>query len=150
MKSYLRKDKTHMNNFPNKRIIFLSGPMRGVPRSEGIAWREKAGKLLGNGFLILQAYRGREEKETFPDSRLAVIRDKQDINRADIVIVNDSVPNTSMIGTAMEVFYAHSLNKVVILFGDVHPKDYWLNYHSHARVATLEEACELVKRMFCV
>lgn len=139
-----------MSSFPNKHIIFLSGPMRGVPRAEGIAWRESARKLLGDGFLILHAYRGREEKETFPDPRLAVIRDKQDINRADVVIVNDSIPNASMIGTAMEVFYAHSLNKVVILFGDVHPKDYWLNYHSHTRVATLEEACELVKRMFCV
>lgn len=138
----------HMNNFLNKPIIFLSGPMRGVPRKEGIAWREKARKLLGKKFKVLHAYRGREEKETFPDPRGAVIRDKNDIKRADIVIVNDTYQNVSMIGTSMETFYAHTLDKVVIIFGNAHKEDYWLNYHSHIRVDSLEEACELIIKMF--
>jgi len=132
----------------SKRIVFLSGPMRGIPRPEGIAWREKARKLLGDGFKVLHAYRGREERETFTDPRGAVIRDKTDIIRADIVIVNDTNPDASMIGTAMEVFFAHSLNKVIILFGEGHVKDYWLNYHSHIRTATLEEACDVVRKLF--
>ena len=32
-----------------------------------------------------------EKKETFPDPRGAVIRDKDDIKRADIIIVNDTM-----------------------------------------------------------
>ncbi len=131
-----------------KKTVFLSGPMRGISRPDGIAWREKAKILLGNDFKVLHAYRGREEKETFTDPRGAVIRDKSDIIRADIVIVNDTNPNASMIGTAMEVFFAHTLNKVVILFGDGHINDYWLNYHSHIRATTLEEACDIVKKLF--
>lgn len=132
----------------NKRVVFLSGPMRGVPRKEGIAWREKARKLLGKNFKVLHAYRGREKKETFPDPRGAVIRDKDDIKRADIIIVNDTYENVSMIGTSMEVFYAYTLDKIIIIFGNAHKEDYWLNYHSHIRVDSLEKACELIIKMF--
>lgn len=130
------------------KIVFLSGPMRGVLRSEGLAWRNKIKNILGSNFKVLHAYRGREEKETFTDSRLAVIRDKSDILRSDIVIVNDTYPKASMIGTAMEVFFAHSLNKIVIIFGDAHLNDYWLDSHSHVRVKSLEEACDIVSKFF--
>lgn len=132
----------------NSRIVFLSGPMKGIPRVEGIVWRNKIKKLLEPNFKVLHAYRGREEKETFTDPRGAVIRDKNDIIRSDIIIVNDANPSASMIGTAMEVFMAHSLNKVVIIFGEAHLEDYWLNYHSHIRVKTLEEACDVVNNLF--
>lgn len=130
------------------KIIFLSGPMRGIPREEGIAWREKAKSLLGEDFRVLYAYRGREEKETFPDPRGAIIRDKNDIKKSDIVIVNDTFKNASMIGTAMEVYYAYTKEKPIIIFGHAHDKDYWLNYHSHTRVNTLEDACNLIKKLF--
>lgn len=131
-----------------RKIVFLSGPMRGVPRPESLAWRNKAKSLLEPHFKVLHALRGREEKETFTDPRGAVIRDKSDIIRSDIIIVNDDNPDASMVGTAMEIFFAHSLNKVVIVFGDGHPNDYWLNYHSHIRVKTLEEACAVVNQLF--
>ncbi len=131
-----------------KRTIFLCGPMRGIPRHEGIEWREKAVKMLEQDFQVLHAYRGREEKETFPDPRGAIIRDKQDIERSDILIVNDTFENASMIGTAMEVFIAHSKGKVVILFGDAHKADYWLNAHAHMRVSALEEACAIAVELF--
>lgn len=132
----------------NKKIVFLCGPVRGIRREEGIAWREKAKKLLGNNFNVLHAYRGRERKETFPDPRGAVIRDKNDIKRSDIILINDTFETASMIGTSMEVFYAHSLDKVIVIFGNAHREDYWLNYHSHLRVPSLEDACELIKKLF--
>ncbi|MFA4827367.1 MAG: hypothetical protein WC596_03935 [Candidatus Shapirobacteria bacterium] len=132
-----------------KRIVFLSGPMRGISRAEGIAWREKAKKLLEVHFRVLHAYRGREKKETFPDPKGAVIRDKDDIRRASILLVNDTLPNASMIGTAMEVFYAYQLEKIIIIFGNAHLNDYWLNYHSHVRLSSLEEACHLINSLFC-
>ncbi len=130
------------------KIIFLSGPMRGISRTEGMAWREQIKTTLGAGFTTLHAYRGREEKETFPDPRGAVIRDKQDIRRCDVMIVNDTFDNASMIGTSMEVFLAHSIDKPVIVFGHAHENDYWLNTHLHMRVNTLEDACEIVRKLF--
>jgi nucleoside 2-deoxyribosyltransferase len=131
-----------------KKIIFLSGPMRGVDRKEAIAWREEIAQKLKGNYVVKHAYRGREEKETFPDPKGAIIRDKNDIQEANIIVVNDTYDNASMIGTAMEVLFAYQLNKPVIVFGKAHERDYWLNYHSHIRVDTLEEACEIIKTLF--
>lgn len=128
--------------------IFLSGPMRGVPREESLGWREKATEYLLNNFEVIHAFRGREERETFTDSRAAVIRDLSDIKNSDILLVNDTIENCSMIGTSMEIFFAHQQNKPVVVFGDAHEKDYWLNYHTHLRVKDLEEACDVLNKMF--
>jgi len=130
------------------KTVFLSGAMRGIPREEGLAWRKLAASYLEKKFKTIHAYRGRELKETFTDPRGAVIRDLADIKNADIMLVNDTVAGASMIGTAMEVFYAFSLTKPIIIFGNAHEKDYFLNYHSHIRVSTLEDACEILNNLF--
>ncbi len=129
--------------------VFLSGPIRGLPREESLGWRVRAEKLLSPHAETVHALRGREEKETLPDPRIAIHRDKRDIRRSDVVLVNDTFDNASMIGTAMEVIYAHEQDKLVVIFGDAHEKDYWLNYHSHARFDTLEEACAFIKEAYC-
>lgn len=132
----------------SRKTVFLSGPMSGIPRAEGLSWRRKAQELLNEKANTLHAYRGREEREPFPCSKAAVVRDKNDISRSDVVIVNDTFTNASMIGTSMEVLYACEANKPVIVFGNAHSGDYWLEYHSTARVETLEEACEIVLNFF--
>lgn len=131
-----------------KKTVFLAGPMRGMPREVSLGWRKIATEILSDNFIVLHAIRGREEKETFTDSRAAVIRDINDIKNADIILVNDTVENCSMIGTSMEVFLAYQLNKPIIVFGDAHNKDYWLNYHIHLRVDNLESACDVINKMF--
>lgn len=131
-----------------KKKIFLSGPMRGVPRDVSLGWRQKATEYLSDKFDIIHALRGREKKETFTDPRAAVIRDLSDIKSCDIILVNDTLENCSMIGTSMEVFFAHQQNKPVIIFGTAHDKDYWLNYHTHLRIKDLEEACDVLNKMF--
>lgn len=128
--------------------VFLSGPMRGVARVDALRWRNDAIALLAPKFDAIHALRGREEKETFTDPKSAIIRDLNDIRDCDIVLVNDMNADASMIGTAMEVFYAFENKKPVIVFGNGHEKDYWLNYHSHMRAGTLEEACDILNKMF--
>jgi len=131
-----------------KKTIFLSGPMRGMPRDEALAWREEAIKLLSAKFDVIHAYRGREKHETFSDPRLAIIRDKSDILKSDLILVNCSNENMSMIGTSMEILFAFSHDKPVIAFGGAHPNDYWLNYHIHTRETSLDAACDLINKMF--
>lgn len=128
--------------------VFLSGPIRGVSRDISLGWRNKIVNLLETDFIVIHALRGREIIETLPDPRLAIIRDKNDIDESNVLIVNDSFPDASMIGTSMEVIYAFERGKIIIIFGNAHEKDYWLNYHSHIRVATLEDACLLVRNFF--
>jgi hypothetical protein len=131
-----------------KKKIFLSGPMRGVSKEISLGWREEATKKLSENFDVAHAMRGRETEETFSDPKAAVIRDLSDIKEADIMLVNDTLENCSMIGTSMEVFFAFQSMKPVIVFGHGHDKDYWLNYHSHLRVKDLDEACEVLNKMF--
>lgn len=131
-----------------KKTVFLCGPIRGRARSESLGWRLKATKLLQNNFTVVHALRGREEKETFPDRRLAIARDLSDIERSDIILVKDDMPDASMIGTSMEIFWANKLNKVIIAFGHAHEGDYFFDNYIHARVDSLEDACELCNRMF--
>jgi len=137
-----------MENKKDKKRIFLCGPMRGVPREISLGWRELATKCLSEKFEVLHAMRGREEKETFTDPRAAVIRDLSDIKNADILLVNDTIENCSMIGTSMEIFFAFQQNMPIIVFGNAHDKDYWLNYHTHLRVKGLDEACDVLNKMF--
>jgi nucleoside 2-deoxyribosyltransferase len=131
-----------------KKQVFLSGPIRGVSRQESLTWRKKATEYLYGKFEVIHALRGREEKENFTDYRAAVIRDLNDVKNSDILLVNDTLLDCSMIGTSMEVFYAFQQNKPVIIFGNAHNKDYFLNYHTHLRVNTLEEACDILVKMF--
>lgn len=131
-----------------KKTVFLCGPIRGLSREESLGWREKADKILSKNFITIHALRNREERETLPDPRLAIARDKNDIIKSDIILVNDSFQNASMIGTAMEVLFSYEMDKPIIVFGDAHVKDYWLNYHLHARVGTLEEACAIINNFF--
>lgn len=131
-----------------KKTIFLSGPIRGVPRKISLGWRKEATVLLKKNFNLLHAFRGREKKESFTDPRAAVIRDLNDIRQADILLVNDTREDVSMIGTSMEVFFSFQQNKPIIVFGHAHDKDYWLNYHIHLRTRDLKEACEILNKMF--
>ena len=131
-----------------KKKVFLIGPIRGVTREESLTWRKKATEYLSTKFEVTHALRGREEKETFTDYKAAVIRDLCDVKNADILLVNDTLDGCSMIGTSMEVFYAFQQNKPIIIFGNAHNKDYFLNYHTHLRINTLEEACDVLIKMF--
>lgn len=131
-----------------KKNIFLSGPIRGISRNKSLSWRNTATRLLEHNFNVIHALRGREKKEIFTNPKAAVIRDLNDIINSDIVLVNDSIGNCSMIGTSMEVFFAYQQNKPVIVFGNAHEKDYWLNYHSHLRTTDLAEACHIIDSMF--
>src|SRR3989344_79160 len=127
-----------------KKTVFLCGPMRGVSRNESLAWRQLAADYLSENFDTLSPLRGREKNETFSDPRAAVIRDLNDIKKSDIILVNDTMTQCSMIGTSMEVFFAFQLGRPTIVFGYAHKDDYWLNYHSHLRVDNIENACKVI------
>lgn len=131
-----------------KKTIFLSGPMRGIPRHESLGWRSEVFDKLIDVFDIKHALRGREQSETMPSPKGAVIRDVYDITHSDILLVNDTFENASMIGTSMEVYIAYNADIPVVIFGNAHKGDYWLDYHSHIRVDTLDEVCLVLRKLF--
>lgn len=120
-----------------------------MPREQALQWRKAANELLSPNIKTVHALRGREKRESLPDSRIAIHRDKRDIDRSDILLVNDTFETASMIGTSMEVLYAFQNGKLVVVFGKAHANDYWLNYHSHVRLDTLEEASSFILEHYC-
>jgi nucleoside 2-deoxyribosyltransferase len=87
-------------------------------------------------------YRGRE----IDDYREIVDLDKRDIRETDLLIVLYTQPS---VGTSMEVFFAWTLGKPVIVINESSkPVSPWLRYHSTALVRTKEMALEKIKEWF--
>lgn len=116
--------------------IYLAGPIFGRSDAEAREWRQAAAMLLSEHECVdptVWDYRGREDDHATEIVR----RDLAEIDGCDAVLA--MCPQPSM-GTAMEVFYAARLGKLVIAVvpsGRVSP---WLR--AHARITrTLPDAC---------
>jgi nucleoside 2-deoxyribosyltransferase len=120
------------------KVVYLAGPIHGRLDLECKAWRNEAAAILGVHDIkcldpLDHDYRGVEEE--FADEIVA--RDEQMIDEADVVLVNASEPSW---GTAMEVFYAKNLGKVVIAFTHSDAISPWLRVHTTAIFGTLAQA----------
>jgi nucleoside 2-deoxyribosyltransferase len=115
--------------------VYLCGPINGCTDDEAVNWRE-AVKTFFPGAIdpMKRDYRGREHQ----DYREIVDLDKRDVRNADAILVNYSKPS---VGTAMEVFYAWTIGKPVVVWcaadAVVSP---WLRYHSTCFVHSLDDA----------
>ena len=120
---------------------YLCGPINGCTDDEAHNWR--------NGVLahcprainpMVRDYRGKEAE----DYREIVDLDKRDVRRCDVVLVNYVKPS---VGTSMEVFYAWTLGKPVIVWclpdASISP---WLRYHSTNFVHNIDDALEAIGR----
>lgn len=115
--------------------IYLCGPINGCTDAEAIDWREAVKQNRPDAIDPMKRdYRGKEAESY----REIVDLDKRDVRAADVVLVNYVKPS---VGTAMEVFYAWTLGKPVVLWcapdANLSP---WLRYHSTSIVHSLEAA----------
>ena len=122
--------------------IYLCGPINGCTDSEAIDWRERVKDYFPQTIdPMVRDYRGREQQ----DYREIVDLDKRDVRTADVILVNYSKPS---VGTAMEVFYAWTIGKPVIVWcarsAVVSP---WMRYHSTTFVYSLDEAVEKLQKL---
>jgi nucleoside 2-deoxyribosyltransferase len=122
--------------------VYLCGPINGCTDSEATIWREIVKLDFPNAIdPMVRDYRGREHE----DYREIVDLDKRDVRNADAILVNYSKPS---VGTSMEVFYAWTLGKPVIVWCSadavISP---WLRYHSTAIVHTLDGAREKLRQL---
>jgi nucleoside 2-deoxyribosyltransferase len=122
--------------------IYLCGPINGCTDDEAMTWREwfKANYSLAD-FVdpMKRDYRGREAE----DYREIVELDKRDVREVDVLLVMCTQPS---VGTSMEVFYAWTIGKPVLVINESNkPISPWLRYHATAIVRTKELALEKVK-----
>lgn len=132
----------------SKSKIYLCGPIMDEHEGHARAWRDKAKKMLGRNFILLDPMR-RNFKDREVDSANEIVEfDLQDIRDADIVLVNY---NKNSIGTSMEVFYAsHNLKKFVVGFSPFSFKDSspWMVRFCTKILPDLETACRYIKEHF--
>lgn len=140
--------------------IYLAGPINGCNDDEATTWREwfkycrdqLEPEVMPNGGKLpvrlegvewvdpmSRDYRGRE----LTNYREIVDLDKRDISGSDFIVVMYTKPS---VGTSMEVYYAWSIGKPVIVINEsgeqVSP---WLIYHSTTIVESKEECCDKIK-----
>lgn len=119
--------------------IYLAGPINGRTDAECMDWRERVKLVLPDTLdPMARDYRGREAGSF----REIVEGDKRDIEASDAVLVYFDGPS---VGTSMEVFYAHSLGKPVIVanVSGSQPSP-WLVYHASFVTESLDEAIAVV------
>jgi nucleoside 2-deoxyribosyltransferase len=126
--------------------VYLCGPINGCTDEEASTWRDWfINELQSIGTWAIDPmrrdYRGKEA-DTY---REIVDLDKRDVRDADIILVNYDKPS---VGTSMEVFYAWTLGKPVIVWcrpdAVISP---WLRYHSTAIVHSKDAALNKIREM---
>lgn len=123
----------------NSQKVYLCGPINGCTDSEAKDWREACKMFFTCIDPMKRDYRGKEAGSY----REIVDLDKRDVRNADVLLVNYYGPS---VGTAMEIFYAWTLGKPVVLWcsreATLSP---WLRYHSTAIVHSLDDAVAKIR-----
>lgn len=114
---------------------YLCGGINGLSDSACRDWREAAKAQLHTETLdpMRRDYRGREDESVAE----IVDGDIADIRASAFVLVNAILPSW---GTAMEVFFAHSIGKPVIAVVGESRVSPWLRYHCVGIHRSLGEA----------
>lgn len=123
--------------------VYLCGPINGCDDSECRDWRERFKKVKFIQWIdpLDRDYRSIEDFHVD-----AIVQgDMNCIQACDVVLMNFTKPS---VGSSMEVFFAHSIGKPVVVLhsapGRLSP---WLQYHSEKVVFT-EEAVLLWLKEF--
>jgi nucleoside 2-deoxyribosyltransferase len=118
---------------------YLCGGINGLSDADCRDWREyvKERLLVSTLDPMRRDFRGREDQYW----REIVAYDLEDIDTCECVLVNATRPSW---GTAMEVFYAHQSEKVVIAWVGQYGQQYglspWLRYHCEELHESLDDA----------
>lgn len=149
----------------HKPVVYLAGPISQVSHDEASTWRAVvAGELDKLGIDSLDPLRGKHRFLAHKPAgdveytarnhgitpQQIVIRDKADIRKSDLVLVNflDVAKRGLMVfGSTMEISYAADQGKPVIIVTNDCASP-WLTYHSIRIVPTLEEAIAVIHQYF--
>lgn len=121
----------------NARLVYLAGPIY-EQDDTCIRWRKAAQKILRKKNIMSIAptdvdYRGYERREQTANE--IVKRDKGWIMDCDTVLAKCDFPSY---GTAMEIMFAWSLQKKIIVVTNSHSP--WIRYHASHVFPTIDEA----------
>lgn len=134
--------------------VYLAGPISGLTSAEAVGWREAVrGVLERSYYRCIDPMRGHDSRRAeealradghnWPYGPKAVFRrDKHDVERCDVVLVNLTAATRVSIFTMMEMAWAEEWNKFVLTVmedGNIH-EHLAVREASSLVVPTLEEA----------
>lgn len=136
------------------------GPTSNLPNSIGATgidvipgWAECLDPMRRDYRKVSQAERSGSFTKTAAESEAMpwwvvkeiVELDKIDIAQSDVLLAN-MLPDKTKTGSNMEIIYAWTLGKLVVIVHDPNkPVSPWHRYHAQKIVGTLEEALEYIK-----
>ncbi len=148
-------------------LVYLSGPICGATYEEMSSWRNHATDCLGQVGIKTRSplrhkdwwlKRAKTEEERHGNQgcpwsdtpRALVVRDRFDIQAADVVLVNLEGAKKVSIGTMVELGWADAFRKPVVLsmddfYGNPHYQHPFLDALAPFRANNLDSAIELAK-----
>jgi nucleoside 2-deoxyribosyltransferase len=118
--------------------IYLAGPIMNCTHEEIHEWREYVKNQLP-GFEFYDP----SQFEEGLDSTKTVEEDKRLIDESDVVLVNLFKLG---IGTIMEIFYAWTWGKNILVVTKDYKDNCWLKYHTSFVFEDLDSALQLLKK----
>jgi len=143
----------------NKLKVYCAGPITGFSYDEVNFWRLYVEDSLGEEFEIISPMRNKQflrneeiiqtdYNELISTSKGIFCRDKWDVQRCDILLVNFYNSKNISIGTVAEIAWAHLLNKPIVLVTNNelynHP---FINEMVNFTVDNLDDAIEVIRNL---
>ena len=124
--------------------VYLCGPIANRSDDEAITWRNECSRLLP--FCVLLDPMQRDYRDCVTGNERELVHlDKMAIRACDVLLYN--CWDVSF-GSAMELFYAHSIGKVTITVTDKYAENPWLIAHSLAMCDVMKKVPTIIRRMF--
>ena|SRR3990167_2407105 len=108
--------------------LYLSGPLAGISYDEAVDWRKYVASKLASDIVTLSPMRGKSylskektlvnykyENSILSNSRAITTRDRNDVMNCDMVLVNFLGAKTISIGSVIEIGWADSFRKPVVM-----------------------------------
>lgn len=148
------------------RIVYAGGIISGLTFKEASDWREEVQKKLGlYGIMVASPLRGKEhlEDETvlhkagfsrnpMTTQKGITTRDRFDVMKADIVLMNLLGAKEVSIGCMIECGYGDILRKPIVCVmekGNPHDGHAMLETIISYKVDTLDKAIEIIRKILC-
>jgi len=129
--------------------VYLAGPMVGIDPGIARGWRESVTLSLKPAIECLSPMRS--TVETQHRQKLITIRDKLDIIRADLILVNFIGATTISAGTFIEIGWADMLQKpIVVIIDEENVNHHLMGDLIAIQVATLPIGVRIVKELLNV
>lgn len=130
------------------KLVYLSGAISEISDEDAFTWRLKATRLLAENDIKTIIPRRISSEELKTQGPNYVVRsDLAHIKRSDVVLVELTGPRQLYLGTLMEMPWAVSFEKPVIIWSSWARESAWLAFHATAIYETLEECVDAIKEL---